>query len=198
MINVGLGQAEGIDTLNTITSVLSQCEQQPILVHGNTLRNDQGDVIGNMAFITDMTEHKKALALAGEVQKSLLPQTKPNVHGLDIAGKNISCDEIGGDYYDYIWRRVDPHAPFSVIVGDIAGHGVDAALFMTTARSFLRMRASQPEKISDIVTDMNRHLTLDVFDAGRFMTLFYYELNQFSKGVKTDDDVTLVVIKLEH
>jgi len=40
----------------------------PILVHGNTLKDDHGKVIGNMAFVTDMTEHKKALALAGEVQ----------------------------------------------------------------------------------------------------------------------------------
>ena len=46
----------------------------PILVHGNVLRNDKGAVIGNMAFVTDMTEHKKSLTLAAEVQKSLLPQ----------------------------------------------------------------------------------------------------------------------------
>ncbi|MCK5419206.1 MAG: PAS domain S-box protein, partial [Desulfobacterales bacterium] len=59
------------------TVVTKNGRQVPILVHGNTLRGDQGEVIGNMAFITDMTEHKKALALAGEVQKSLLPQSKP-------------------------------------------------------------------------------------------------------------------------
>ena len=76
----------------------------PILIHGNTLRGDRGEVIGNMAFITDMTEQKKALALAGEVQKSLLPQSKPRIPGLDVAGKNISCDEIGGDYFDFILR----------------------------------------------------------------------------------------------
>ncbi len=116
----------------------------PILVHGNTLRDDQGNVIGNMAFITDMTEHKKALALAGEVQKSLLPQEKPRVQGLDIAGRNVSCDEIGGDYFDFLWRRDSKKGPFSVVVGDISGHGVDSALLMTTARAFLRMRASQP------------------------------------------------------
>lgn len=68
----------------------------PILVHGNTLRDDHGAAIGNMAFITDMTEHKKALVLAGEVQKSLLPSKMPQVNGLDIAGRNVSCDEIGG------------------------------------------------------------------------------------------------------
>ena len=155
------------------TVVAKDGRHVPILVHGNTLRGDQGEVIGNMAFVTDMTEHKKALALAGEVQKSLLPQSKPDVHGLDVAGRNVSCDEIGGDYFDFLWRRENPDGPFSVVVGDITGHGVDSALLMTSARAFLRMRASQPGTISDIVSAMNSHLTQDVLETGRFMTLFY-------------------------
>jgi sigma-B regulation protein RsbU (phosphoserine phosphatase) len=158
-------------------SISKDGRKVPVLIHGNTLRNDQGDVIGNMAFITDMTEHKKALALAGEVQKSLLPQAEPEVPGLDIAGRNISCDEIGGDYFDFLWRQEYPDAFFSVIVGDITGHGVDAALLMTAARAFLRMRASQSGSISQIVTEMNRHLSQDVLDTGRFMTLFYLTLD---------------------
>ncbi|MGA7279090.1 MAG: SpoIIE family protein phosphatase [Desulfocapsaceae bacterium] len=144
----------------------------PILVHGNTLRDDHGAAIGNMAFITDMTEHKKALVLAGEVQKSLLPSKMPQVNGLDIAGRNVSCDEIGGDYYDFIWRPGSQKGAFSIVVGDISGHGVDSALLMTTARAFLRMRASQPGSISEIVSAMNNHLAQDVLDTGKFMTLF--------------------------
>ncbi|MBW2482061.1 MAG: SpoIIE family protein phosphatase [Deltaproteobacteria bacterium] len=149
----------------------------PILIHGSTLRDDTGNVIGNMAFVTDMTEHKKALALAGEVQKSLLPQNRPTVQGLDIAGRNVSCDEIGGDYFDFLWRRDTGQGPFSVVVGDISGHGVDSALLMTTARAFLRMRASQPGSISEIVSAMNHHLTHDVLETGRFMTLFYLSID---------------------
>ncbi len=155
----------------------------PIFIHGNTLRGDQGEVIGNMAFITDMTEQKKALALAGEVQKSLLPQSKPRIPGLDVAGKNISCDEIGGDYFDFLLRGESSNAPLSVVVGDITGHGVDAALLMTTARAFLRMRASQSGTISDIITAMNRHLTQDVLESGRFMTLFYMTLDPEEKRI---------------
>jgi len=159
------------------SSVAKDGRHVPILVHGNTLRDDRGNVIGNMAFVTDMTEHKKALALAGEVQKSLLPQEKPTVKGLDIAGKNVSCDEIGGDYFDFIWRPGSKKGPFSVVVGDISGHGVESALLMTTARAFLRMRASQPGSISEIITAMNRHLTRDVLESGSFMTLFYITID---------------------
>ncbi|TKB25759.1 PAS domain S-box protein [Desulfopila sp. IMCC35006] len=153
----------------------------PVLIHGNTLRNDKGQVIGNMAFITDMTEHKKALVLAGEVQKSLLPHDKPHVQGFDIAGRNISCDEIGGDYYDFFWRRESKSGPFSVVVGDISGHGVDSALLMTAARAFLRMRASQPGTIAEVITAMNHHLAQDVLETGRFMTLFYLNLDPEQK-----------------
>jgi PAS domain S-box-containing protein len=156
----------------------------PILVHGNTLRDDRGEIIGNMAFVTDMTESKKALALAAEVQKSLLPQGKPQIQGLDIAGKNVSCDEIGGDYFDFLWRRENPNSPFSVVVGDITGHGVGSALLMTSARAFLRMRASQPGTMSDIVTAMNSHLAQDVLESGRFMTLFYMTIDPANDSIK--------------
>jgi len=149
----------------------------PILVHGNTLTDDRGDAIGHVGFVTDMTEHKKALELAGEVQKSLLPQKNLRFNGLDIAGKSIPCEEIGGDYFDYLLGEEYPDRPFSVVVGDITGHGVDAALLMTSARAFLRMRSSQPGSISQIVNEMNRHLTRDVLDTGRFMTLLYMTID---------------------
>ena len=156
----------------------------PILVHGNMLRNDKGAVIGNMAFVTDMTEHKKSLTLAAEVQRSLLPQESPHIQGLDIAGKTVTSDEIGGDYFDYLSGQECPNDHFGVVVGDVTGHGVDAALLMTTARAFLRMRASQCGSISQIITEMNRHLALDVLDSGRFMTLFYLTIDPENKQLR--------------
>ncbi len=67
----------------------------PVLMHRSTLLDDKGSTIGSMAFVTDMTEQKKSLALAGEIQKNLLPHESPRVQGLDIAGRNDTCDEIG-------------------------------------------------------------------------------------------------------
>ena len=167
----------------------------PILIHGSKLRDDSGKIIGNMAFVTDLTEQKKALALAAEVQKSLLPQYSVNLPGLDVAGRNVSCEEIGGDYFDFLDHKDYPNAPLSIVVGDIAGHGVDAALLMTTARAFLRMRASQSGNISEIITEMNRHLTSDVLDTGRFMTLFYLAIdpgNQRLQWVRAGHDPALI------
>ncbi|UCF03078.1 MAG: SpoIIE family protein phosphatase [Deltaproteobacteria bacterium] len=134
--------------------------------------------------LVDITEHKKALELAGEVQKSLLPQKNLRINGLDIAGRSIPCEEIGGDYFDYLLGEEYPDRPFSVVVGDITGHGVDAALLMTSARTFLRMRSSQPGSISQIVNEMNRHLTRDVLDTGRFMTLLYMTIDTDSGNLR--------------
>jgi sigma-B regulation protein RsbU (phosphoserine phosphatase) len=156
----------------------------PVLVHGNTLRDPDGTVIGHVALVADMTEYKKSLILAGEVQKSLLPQRKPNVPGLDVAGRSVPCEEIGGDYFDFLCGEEQKCGPFSVVVGDIAGHGVDAALYMATARAFLRMRALQSGSLSDIVTDLNRHLSPDAVKTGRFMTLFYMAFDPEKKAVR--------------
>ena len=122
----------------------------PALIHGSVLLDDNGAIIGNMAFVTDMTEQKKALTLAAEVQRSLLPRKSPQVVGLDVAGRNISCDGIGGDYFDFLQNDGTAEGPFTVVVGDITGHGVDSALLMTTARAFLRMRASHDAVLPEL------------------------------------------------
>lgn len=141
------------------------------------LRYHQGIVI-------DIHEQKKALQLAAEVQKSLLPEAAPIIDGLDVAGSTISCDEVGGDYFDYLSNTVIGNDNLSIIIGDITGHGVDAALFMASARAFLRMRASQPGTVEDIVMAMNRHLTRDMEKTGRFMTMFYLVIERSNSRLR--------------
>ncbi len=149
----------------------------PALFHGNALRDSGGSLLGHMAFVADLSETKKALMLAAEVQRSFLPQANPRMRGLEIAGRNIPCEEVGGDYFDYLFGDEHAEGPLNVVVGDITGHGVDAALLMTGVCSFLRSRVLRSGTIAEIISEMNHHLTLDVFDAGRFMTLFYLALD---------------------
>lgn len=68
----------------------------PVLIHGNALRDSGGRLLGHMAFIADLSETKKALMLAAEVQRSFLHRESPRVRGLEIAGKNIPCEEVAG------------------------------------------------------------------------------------------------------
>jgi sigma-B regulation protein RsbU (phosphoserine phosphatase) len=156
----------------------------PVLIHGNNLRDAGGAKIGNAAFVVDLTEHKKALELAGKVQKSLIPAQPPIVPGLDLAGRTDSCHEVGGDYFDFLYGPEFPAGTLRVAVGDMSGHGVDAALLMTTARAFTRTRAGQAAGPSTVVANINRDLASDMGDSGSFMTLFYMEIDPARRNAR--------------
>jgi len=156
----------------------------PILIHANTLRSDSGEVIGSMAFVTDISTQKKALLLAAEVQRGLLPASAPQVEGLEVAGKSYPCDEVGGDYFDYLPVGTAEDNSLLVVIGDIIGHGVDSALLMASARAFLRMRVSQAGTMEEIVGDMNQQLAGDMEKSGRFMTLLLLNFGMGGRSVE--------------
>ena len=128
--------------------------------------------------IQEHMQMSKALDLAQEVQQGLLPQSDPYLPGFDIAGASIYCDETGGDYYDFLTTKREGKDALAVVVGDVSGHGVSAALFMATARAQIRLRSSMPGEAASIITDVNRHLSQDTAQTGDFMTLFYCELTE--------------------
>jgi sigma-B regulation protein RsbU (phosphoserine phosphatase) len=128
-----------------------------------------------------MTDQKKSLVLAGEVQKSLLPKTPPRITGLDIAGLSVPCEEIGGDYYDYLQpsaKAAPAPGVLTVTVGDIAGHGVDSALLMATARAVMRDRYRVSGNLSKVVNELNHALITDFITTHQFMTLFALEIGR--------------------
>ena len=117
--------------------------------------------------LEDHLRMHESLQLATEVQQNLLPQREPSLPGLDIAGLSLYCDETGGDYYDYLDVAQDPPGAAAVVVADVSGHGVHAALLMASARAALRLRASLPGSLSEIVADVNRQFTEDVGEQRR-------------------------------
>lgn len=148
----------------------------PVLVNSNSLFSESGELMGHVAFVTDLTEQKKSLALAAEVQRSLLPSQAPEVTGLDVAGKSIPCDEIGGDYFDFMVFKEDGRSKLSTAVGDISGHGVDSALLMTTARAGLRNLMHDNAPLPEVINNLNRSLAVDFMKTSRFMTMFLLEI----------------------
>jgi sigma-B regulation protein RsbU (phosphoserine phosphatase) len=127
---------------------------------------------------------RQSLGLAMEVQQHLLPSRNPAVEGLDIAGKSIYCEETGGDYFDYLEDGKNKKGKIKVVVGDVSDHGIPSALLMTTARAFLRQRASSPGKLNQIVADVNRQISPDVEESGQFMTLFICEVDSQNKTIR--------------
>lgn len=121
------------------------------------------------------------LEVAQEVQQCLLPKANPTLRGFDISGYSVYCHETGGDYYDFIDIDQDKLA---VVVGDVSGHGVESALLMATARALIMMRASMPGPAANVIKDVNKQLSLDTYDTGNFMTLFYCELTASDNEIR--------------
>jgi sigma-B regulation protein RsbU (phosphoserine phosphatase) len=138
-----------------------------------------GDAINEMTEgLKERERLQQSLDIAMEVQQNLLPAQDPQMGGLDIAGTSIYCEETGGDYYDYLMTGEKDQKKVCVVVGDVADHGIPSALLMTTARAFLRQRTSRSGELDQVVYDVNRQLTRDVEDSGRFMTLFICEIDR--------------------
>jgi serine phosphatase RsbU (regulator of sigma subunit)/CHASE2 domain-containing sensor protein len=109
------------------------------------------------------------LGKAAEIQHSLQPETMPVVEGAELAGFQVPCKEIGGDYYDVIdlsGGRV------GLLIADVCGKGVPAALLMSNLQSSVRQIAPQVSSAKALVTQLNT-VASRVFTDGRFVTLLY-------------------------
>ncbi|MGD9238540.1 MAG: SpoIIE family protein phosphatase [Desulfobacterales bacterium] len=120
----------------------------------------------------------QSMDLAMKVQQKLLPAEDPCISWLDLAGRSVYCDETGGDYYDYLGFIENNPQEITVVVGDVTGHGISSALLMASARAYLRQRTSLPGSLSQMITDVNRQLTVDVADSNSFMTLFCLRIDR--------------------
>ncbi len=91
---------------------------------------------------------------AGQLQKELMPLTPPTVDGFDIAVKNRSAEELGGDNLDFI--QVKDNTLF--YVGDVTGHGVPAAIIMTMVNTLINAYAELYDTAYEVVVQTNRRL----------------------------------------
>ena len=129
---------------------------------------------------TDQSQLKKvqmSLANARMIQRKLMPKSNPQVDGYDIAGQSVSCDETGGDYYDFINPHEWNQEKIGIVVADVIGHGISAALLMTSVRAFFRERIQSPGSAVSIVTDVNKRLVQDIEELNLFVTMFYSEID---------------------
>jgi len=128
--------------------------------------------------LEDRVHLRQSLALAMDVQQNLLPAATPHVQGLDIAGHSAYCDETGGDYYDFLDITDLSETTVSVAVGDVAGHGIAAAMVMAGARGILRSHCGRTGSLCELLQHMNTHLCHDQgAGSGRFMTMFLMTLD---------------------
>ncbi|HIX73463.1 MAG TPA: SpoIIE family protein phosphatase [Candidatus Parabacteroides intestinipullorum] len=116
------------------------------------------------------------LAVAGEIQKAILPcrfPPFPEITDLDIYASMTPAKEIGGDFYDFF--RLDEDR-IGLVIADVSGKGVPAALFMAVSNTLLRSIALTKDNSRDCIEELNR-LICRVNVNSMFVTVFYGILN---------------------
>jgi len=145
--------------------------------------NDENGCINHFICIKqDITERKQAeklllenasilkeMEIAKQIQLSLLPPAPPPLAGIDCAGRCVSATHIGGDYYD-IFLNGDE---VEMVMADVSGHSVGAALMMVETRSVLQAQLQTPHSPAEILEVLNRLLHDDLSRAELFITMSY-------------------------
>jgi sigma-B regulation protein RsbU (phosphoserine phosphatase) len=113
------------------------------------------DLQAAQAQIVEQEALARELRLAREIQESMLPRRLPQTPGFDIGAHMIPARMVGGDFYDALVLDDDR---LGVVVGDVSGKGVPAALFMALVSSLLRVEAPRAATPEQALREVNRHL----------------------------------------
>jgi sigma-B regulation protein RsbU (phosphoserine phosphatase) len=112
--------------------------------------------------------------LAAEVQRLFLPVGKPAIAGLEIAGMMRPARGVSGDYYDYI--PIDAHT-IQLVIADVAGKGVPAALLMSATAAAMQLEANNDRNMLEMVGRLNTGIHSVSDDGERYVTLLVAELD---------------------
>src|SRR5229473_583186 len=111
--------------------------------------------------------------LAAQVQRMFLPIRRPSIAGLEIAGTMRPMRGVGGDYYDYI--PIDEHT-IQLVIADVAGKGVPAALLMSATAATMQLEANHDRNMLEQVERLNAEIGA-VSDPERYVTLLLAEID---------------------
>jgi len=119
---------------------------------------------------------EREMHLASEIQRRILPREAPAVAGYELVGWNRPARQIGGDYYD-LFLRPDGHV--GLVVGDVSGKGMPAALMVSTLHSALHLLLDQVGFGPALLEMLNRHV-LESSAANKFITMLLADLEPAS------------------
>ena len=111
---------------------------------------------------------KKELEQAAEIQRNLLPRSAPPVNGLELAAFSYPCRSVGGDYFDYLRM---PGGKLGIIVGDVAGKGMAAALLMSSLQARVQVLTEEPADVATLIARLNASVSRTC-PGNRFVTFF--------------------------
>lgn len=126
--------------------------------------------------LADRVTMKRDLEIAREIQSWLMPSAPPEVPGVDIAFTTRPANTVAGDYYDAFFRAPECPDRLLLVVADVAGKSVPAALLMSTLQASLRTLAALPGSLLELTSRLNRYACAQNLGGRRFTTAFLAEL----------------------
>jgi serine phosphatase RsbU (regulator of sigma subunit) len=145
MINVGQKMSgkvyskEDIDLLSTVAA------QAAIAIENSRLHKSE----------LEKEKFEEELSLARRIQQGLLPKENPSVAGLEVAGISIPALTVGGDYFDFI--QIAPHK-LLVVIADVSGKGMSAALYMSKVQGMVQLAAHMYASPKEMLKNVNRRI----------------------------------------
>ena len=141
--------------------------------------NEAGRITHFVSVHADITERRRIeesrheLEIAKQIQLSLLPNAPLRTPHMEIAGICVPAMHVGGDYFDYF----ENSGVIDIVIADVSGHSVGAALIMTEVRSTLRAETRKATNAlsgpAELLHDLNELLHEDLTAADLFITMFY-------------------------
>ncbi|WP_181391312.1 SpoIIE family protein phosphatase [Methanospirillum stamsii] len=165
------------------------------------LYDSNRNITGAIETIRDITDRRRMeerlarskaeLDIASEIQKSFLPDTLPVIKGFDVAAISVMAKEVGGDFFDVIPMELVPleEGSYGILIADVSGKGIPAALFMALSRIVVRVNALWYQDPAKAIISANKIITQDS-KAGMFVTLFY--------GILSEKDKTMTYVNAGH
>ncbi|HUE56819.1 MAG TPA: PP2C family protein-serine/threonine phosphatase [Candidatus Udaeobacter sp.] len=131
--------------------------------------------------LADKVTMKRDLEIAREIQTWLVPSHPPDVARADLAFATRPQNSVAGDYYDAFYPNPDERERLIVVIADVAGKSVPAALLMATLQASLRTIAGDDAPLADLVKRLNRYASAHSLDGRRFTTAVLGEYNPVSR-----------------
>lgn len=126
-------------------------------------------------------EQEKELEIAKHIQQDLLPDKAPDIEGIELHGLCVPTNQIGGDYYDYLPRdreRID------LVIADVSGHSIGAALLIAETRAFIRAKTETLQGPAQIILAVNSFILSDLDRAEMFISLFYASYDSINQTLR--------------
>ncbi len=120
------------------------------------------------------------LQVCAQIQRNIFPEESPAVQGFELHGASVPSSQVGGDYFTYIDRG---NGTFDVIIADVSGHGLAAAMMVSEMHTGIHLLSQMDYSLDQTIAMLNEHL-VEAFIVGKFITMFAARLTAGSNRIE--------------